>query len=231
MKSRYSMLMICLCLLCSGCGWNQNPRTFKFSGTLELTEHSLGTKAAGRIDTLTVDEGDAVAQGQMLATLDRYAQAKKDHERLQTLVSQGGATQQSLEYAALALDDQRIISPADGVVLVKVHEVGEVVTAGSPVIVIGDRSQLWVKIFVPEGWINLIHMGQPATISLDGVKQSFPGHVSFVASKAEFTPRNVQTQEERITQAFAVKVMLDQPPGNLRPGVAADVVIKNAGEF
>ena len=227
MKIKYTILVTALILFVLGCGQNHNPRKMKFSGTLELTEHALGAKAAGRITTLTVEEGEEVQRGQLLATTDRYEQARKDFDRTQNLVKQGGATQQSLEYAALALDDQQIISPVDGVVLVKVHEVGETVSAGSPVIVIGDRSKLWVKIFVPEGWINKIRMGQPATLSFDGLKQSFKGHVNFIASQAEFTPRNVQTEEERITQAFAVKVVLDEPPMNLRPGVAADVVIEN----
>ncbi len=227
MKIKYNIVVITLILFALGCGRSEAPRKMKFSGTLELTEHALGAKVAGRITTLTVQEGEDVKRGQLLSTMDRYEQARKDYERTQNLVKQGGATQQSLEYAALALDDQQIISPVDGVVLVKVHEVGETVSAGSPVVVVGDRSQLWVKIFVPEGWINTIRMGQPATLTFDGLRQSFKGHVSFIAPQAEFTPRNVQTAEERITQAFAVKVVLDEPPVNLRPGVAADVVIDN----
>ena len=230
MKIKYSVALIALVLFAVGCGSNQPPKKLKFSGTLELTEHALGAKVAGRIATLTVQEGDEVKRGQLLATTDRYEQARKDFDRTQNLVKQGGTTQQSLEYAALALEDQQITSPVDGIVLVKVHEVGETVAAGSPVVVVGDRSQLWVKIFVPEGWINTIQMGQSATLSFDGLKQSFKGHVSFIASQAEFTPRNVQTEEERITQAFAVKVVLDEPPVNLRPGVAADVVIENGHE-
>ena len=146
---------------------------------------------------------------------------------MDALVVQGGATEQSREYAALSLDDQQVVSPVDGVVLVKVHEIGETVSAGSPVMVVGDRSKLWVKIFVPEGWINKIHMNQAATLTFDGLKESFKGHVSFIAPQAEFTPRNIQTPEERITQAFAVKIILDESKDYLRPGVAADVVIEN----
>jgi HlyD family secretion protein len=217
------IIFLC-CLTFLGCDpMNQS----KFSGTLEVTEHALGVKVPGRIATLTVEEGDEVKAGQVLATLDRYEQVKKDHERSQNLLNEGGTSQQTLEYAALSLDDQQVISPIDGIVLVKVHEVGETVSAGAPVVVIGDRSKLWVKIFVPEGRINTIQVGQPARLSFDGVKEKFKGHVSFIAPRAEFTPRNVQTQEERITQAFAVKVTLDTPRDFLRPGVAADVVLES----
>ena len=68
-------------------------------------------------------------------------------------------------------------------------------------------------------------MNQTATVSFDGVHQTFKGQVSFVAAKAEFTPRNVQSPEERVTQTFAVKVTLDNPESYLRPGVAAGVKI------
>ena len=158
-----------------------------------------------------------------MATLDRYEQAKRDYDRVENLFKQGGATQQELEYAALTLDDEQVISPVNGVVLVKVHEMGETVSGGTPIVVIGDRSSLWVRIFVPEGLVNKIHINQPATLKFDGLKQTFQGHVSFIAPQAEFTPRNVQTQEERVTQMFAMKVALDHPPDFLRPGVATDV--------
>lgn len=208
----------------TGCGGNDQTK-LTLSGTLELTEHSLGAKASGRLVSLNVQEGSLVKKGQEIGYLDRFEQTQKDLDRTQKLYQQGGATQQDVEYATLAMDDQRIVSPVDGVVLVKVHEVGEVVAAGSPVAVVGDREHLWVRIYVPEGLVNRVKMGQPAELRFDGVKQTFKGHVSFIASQAEFTPRNVQTQEERVTQAFAVKVSLDDAPDLLRPGVAADVTI------
>jgi len=73
--------------------------------------------------------------------------------------------------------------------------------------------------------INRVHMDQPALVHFDGLPQSFKGRVSFIAVKAEFTPRNVQTPEERMTQTFAVKVRLQDPPAYLRPGVSADVTL------
>ena len=225
MKKLLIVLLVFTMLAGSGCEQRSSANSGKFSGTLELTEHSLGAKAAGRVTTLSVQEGEEVKKGQLLATLDRFEQAQKDYERIARLVKEGGAAQQSLEYAALALDDQQVVSPIDGVVLVKVHEVGETVSAGVPLVVIGDRSELWVRIYVPQSEINNIYQNQPAKLFFDGVNDTFPGHVSFIAPYAEFTPRNVQTKEERITQTFAVKVTLDHPPSYLRPGVAADVAI------
>jgi HlyD family secretion protein len=193
-----------------------------------LTEHAVGVPVPGRLHTITVEEGDRVKQGQVLATVDRAEQAERDYERVRTLFEQGGTTQQAVEQAALAWSDQRIVSPVDGVVLVKIREPGEVVAAGSPVLVIGDRRRMWVRVFVPEGQINRVHLQQSATLGFDGLKQSFPGHVSYVSPEAEFTPRNVQTTEERVTQTFTVKVELDTLEPFLRPGVAADVTINLA---
>ncbi len=221
--------IVTVIVLGSGCGYHSDFSEMKFSGTLELTEHALGAKAAGRLMTVNVDEGQMVKQGQQLATMDRYQQNVRDYQRVENLFKQGGATQQDLEHAALAEEDQQIVSPIDGVVLVKVHEVGEVVAAGLPVVVIGDRTNLWVKIYVPEGQVNKIKMGQAARLSFDGLKETFRGQVSFIASQSEFTPRNVQTAEERITQTFAVKVTLKDAPQYLRPGVAVDIRIEIKG--
>lgn len=217
-------LMITGLLLASaGCGlWNGADHE-QFSGTLELNEHVLGAKVAGRVTSLNVDEGSEVKKGDLLATMDRHEQTDKDYQRAVELYKQGGANHQSVEYAQLAVEDQAITSPVDGVVLVKVHDVGEVVSAGSAVVVVGDRARYWVRIFVPEGVINRVQMGQKAKIKFDGLNEAFDGQVSFIASKAEFTPRNVQTAEERITQTFAVKVDIQNPPQFLRPGVACDV--------
>ena len=224
MRKIYLFLGLIILGVVLGCGHNKNG-DLKFSGTLELTEYSLGSQASGRLTTLKVDEGSLVTQGQEIATLDRFEQTQKDYQRVEQLYKQGGASQQDLEHAALARDDQRIISAVDGIVLVKVHEIGEMVQAGAAVIVVGDRKNLWVRIYVPEGKINNVKLNQGAHFKFDGIKDTFNGHVSFIASQAEFTPRNVQTSEERVTQTFAMKVILDDAPEFLRPGVAADVTI------
>ena len=225
MKNIKAALCLCLGLLLSGCDSMLHSNTLKLSGTLELTEHAIGARAAGRIATLPVDEGALVTKGQVLATLDRFEQAKKDFNRTKSLFDEGGSTQQMVEQAALAVDDQLVISPVDGVVLVKVHEAGEIVSAGGPVVVIGDRRRLWVRVYVAEGTVNRLSLNTPATLHFDGLKEPFKGHVVFIASKAEFTPRNVQSPEERVTQTFAVKVALDDATPNLRPGIAADVAL------
>lgn len=205
-----------------GLPWLQGTR---FSGTLEMTEYNLGSPVPGRLESVAVREGDNVTKGQLLAVFDRYAQAKRDLDRTKDLHRQGGASDQELERAELAFQDQAVVSPVDGVVLVKSREAGEVVAAGSPVLVVGSNKDLWVKIFIPEGEISRIRVGTSATVKFDGLKEKFPAHVTYVSPQSEFTPRNVQTHEERVTVTFAVKVTLDSPSTDLRPGIFGDVVL------
>jgi len=210
-------------LLMSGCSGKKDFKDMTFSGTMEMTEHVLGVKAAGRLTTLNVKEGDQVFQGELLATFDRYEQDKKDYARVGVLYQNGGANQQALENAQLSMEDQQVISPLKGIVLVKSAETGEIIPPGGGVAVIGDPSDQWVKIFVSEDLMHQLSLNQTATISVDGSNKSYKGHVSFIADKAEFTPRNVQTPEERVTQTFAIKITVDDADENLHAGVAADV--------
>jgi multidrug resistance efflux pump len=217
------LIFLCSAVLISGCSAKNDIKHMTFSGTMEMTEHVLGVKAAGRLTTLNVKEGDPVQKGELLATFDRYEQNKKDLTRLEVLFKNGGANQQSLENARLSMEDQQVVSPLDGIVLVKSAETGEIVPAGSGVVVIGDPADQWVKIFVSEDLMHQLSIGQTAVISVDGGDRTYKGHVSFIADKAEFTPRNVQTPEERVTQTFAVKITVDDADKNLHAGVAADV--------
>lgn len=214
--------LLAIVLIC-GCAQQKDIKNMTFSGTMELTEHVLGAKVAGRLTTLNVDEGDFVKKGQLLATLERFEQSKKDFDRVGVLYKNGGANQQSLEYAQLTMEDQEIVSPIDGVVLIKDVETGEIIPAGGGVVVIGDPHDQWVKIYVSEDMVHQLGLNQQASIAVDGSKQTYKGHVTFIADKAEFTPRNVQTPEERVTQTIAVKITVDNPDENLHAGVAADV--------
>jgi len=91
-----------------------------------------------------------------------------------------------------------------------------------------NREDRWVKIYVPETRVGSVHIGQGAAISTDTFKgRTFPGVVSYVASEAEFTPKTVQTREERVKLVYAVKVRIAGDPAHaLKPGMPADVVLE-----
>lgn len=231
MKKKLPMI-IRLLVLGALLGWafvahrRRAAREKLFSGTLEYTEHLVGARASGRLASTAFEEGDAVKQGQLLAVLDRYEQSRKDLARAERLHARDGVSDQELERARLALEDQEIVSPVDGVVLSKVREAGEVVAAGGAVAVVGRDQAPWVRVFVPENRLAKISVGQAVELRFDGLDKTVPGRVTLVAPKAEFTPRNAQTPEERATMTFAVKVSVEEKDPALKPGLSADVIFK-----
>ena len=195
----------------TACQRSTRSTDLRLSGTLEMTEIYLSPVVAGDVATVTVQEGDRVKKGQQIATLRRFDQARRDYERLRRVLPVGGSTEERIEHAKLDWDDQQLLSPIDGLVLLRVSEPGEAVTPGMPVVVIGNPQDIWMRVYVPEGDIGRVHVGQRAAIQVDAFAgRTFPGRVTFVSPQAEFTPKNIQTKEERVTQMFAVKITVDQ---------------------
>ena len=116
-------------------------------------------------------------------------------------------------------------STFDGVVTVRHREPGEIIPAGSPVLTVMNRDDRWVRIYVPETRIGAVRLGLPATITTDtDRRKAYHGVVSYISSEAEFTPKTVQTSEERVKLVYAVKVRVtDDPTYDLKPGMPADV--------
>lgn len=207
----------------------RDPSRLTASGTLDMTDVYLSPTIAGRVSTLSVREGDSVTVNQRLGTLDRFVQAQKDFDRSRRLVSEGGSTREQVENAELAWRDQQLVSPINGVILNRISEPGEVVTPGTPVVVIGDPTDIYMRIYVSEKEVGRLRLGQEALLRIDAFPdRAFKGKVTFISPKAEFTPKNVQTKEERVTQMFAVKIAVSEPDGHLKAGMPADVEINTA---
>ncbi|MDA8079882.1 MAG: efflux RND transporter periplasmic adaptor subunit [Nitrospiraceae bacterium] len=124
------------------------------------------------------------------------------------------------------LKDTVIYAPVSGVILRKNVERGETVAPGIPVCTIGDIDNPWIKVYVKEDKLGMIKLGQKANISVDSYPaKSYNGIVTYISSEAEFTPKNVQTQEERVKLVFGVKVRVKNSNDELKPGMPADVKI------
>ena len=206
-----------------GCHSKEKVSALKASGTLEMTESYLSFPMSGRVADIFVREGDDVKAGQLLATTTRRAQAQRDLDRMQKLLSSGGATREQSEKAELALQDQEIRAPMQGIVLMKNNEPGEVVSPGTPVLVIGNPKDVYMHVYFSEEDIGRIQLGQPAKVFIDSFPEKpFTGKVTYFSPKAEFTPKNIQTREERVTLLFEVKITLDAPDGLAKPGLPAD---------
>ena len=125
------------------------------------------------------------------------------------------------------LDNATVTIPFPGIITVRHREPGETVSPGLPVFTLMDPEDRWVRIYVREDRIGAISLGQEASISSDTYPdRSYEGEVTFIANEAEFTPRNVQTTEERVKLVYAVKVRITgDPDHDLKPGIPADVVL------
>jgi HlyD family secretion protein len=120
-----------------------------------------------------------------------------------------------------------VYAPIDGVVLNRNVEPGEIALAGSSVLVVGRLDQLTLTVYVPEERYGEIRLGQAASVTVDSfADRTFPGEVTRIADRAEFTPRNVQTEEGRRTTVFAVEIAIDNADGSLKPGMPADVTFQ-----
>lgn len=124
------------------------------------------------------------------------------------------------------LKDSVLYSPIDGVVRKKNFEEGDVVSAGIPVYTIDNLNSLYIKVYVNETKIGLVKLGQKAEIAVDSYPdKKYEGSVTFISSEAEFTPKNIQTQEERVKLTFEVKIKIDNQNNELKPGMPTDVKI------
>lgn len=125
------------------------------------------------------------------------------------------------------LNDRVLIAPVDGVVLTKSVEQGEVVAAGTTVVTLGDVAKPWARVYIAEQDLGRVKLGMDAEIHTDSYKdKSYRGKVTFVSSEAEFTPKQIQTQEERVKLVYRVKVETPNPNGELKSNMPADVILR-----
>jgi HlyD family secretion protein len=133
----------------------------------------------------------------------------------------------ALSLAETRLGYCRLLSPVTGLVIAKNIEPGEQVAPGTPVITVGEMDSVWVRAYINETDLGRVKVGQKAHVTTDTWPgKSYEGAVSFIASEAEFTPKNVQTQKERVKLVYRVKITLPNPNLELKPGMPADAEIK-----
>ena len=178
----------------------------------------VSDKARLALEVATSQRDQAQQQVQLVETGPR-------HERIdaqRAVVAQAEAAVRQID-AALA--NAVIRAPFAGVVTVKDREPGETVGAGAPVLTVMNLEDRWVRIYIREDRVGAVHLGQEAIITADTYPdKTYRGTVAFIASQAEFTPRNVQTTEERVKLVYAVKVRITQDSTyDLKPGIPADV--------
>jgi len=134
--------------------------------------------------------------------------------------------EQVVDLSQLRLSYTTLRAPFAGVVLVRQAEMGEVVLPGTPIVTLADLDHVWVRVYVPETDLGNVRWGQAVDVRTDTFPNKiYPGRVSFISSEAEFTPKSVQTEKERVTLVYRVKVDISNPTLELKPGLPADVYL------
>jgi|SRR5271157_84209 len=134
---------------------------------------------------------------------------------------------QNLHLSRIRLAYTVLRAPFSGVALVRQAELGEVVSPGTPIVTLADLDHLWVRVYVPETDLGKVHWGQVVDVQTDTYPgRVYHGRISFISSEAEFTPKSVQTEKERVTLVYRVKVDVANPNRELKPGMPADTIIK-----
>ncbi|PZR75703.1 MAG: hypothetical protein DLM73_04790 [Chthoniobacterales bacterium] len=122
------------------------------------------------------------------------------------------------------IQEMQIVAPTDSILEVLSVKVGDVLAANREVATLILPDRLWVRVYVPEPWLGLIKLNENVRVRVDSYPgRDFSGVVEQINRKAEFTPRNVQTVEDRIKQVFGVKIRLDNKEDALRAGMSADI--------
>jgi HlyD family secretion protein len=125
------------------------------------------------------------------------------------------------------IGDTVVSSPVDGVVLVKSAELGEVLAAGTTVVTIGDLDHPWLRGFINERDLGRVKLGQTVDLKTDSYPgKTYPGRISFIASEAEFTPKQIQTREERVKLVYRIKIDVDNSSHELKSNMPVDAEIQ-----
>jgi HlyD family secretion protein len=153
-----------------------------------------------------------------------YDVAKNTYDASQ---NQYKGAQSQVENLQVQLQKTHICSPITGMVLERSVEAGEVIFPGIVAMTIGDIRNPWVRVYIGEPDIGKVRIGQKAIVVTDAYpKRQFSGTLRYISSEAEFTPKNVQTFEERIKLVYEAKVYLSNEEGILKPGMPADVTLR-----
>ena len=198
--------------------WTQPEGPLTASGTLEADEYLVGFEVPGRIVELA-QEGQSVLADETVARLD---DALIEIQIMQANL----AARQQLEIQA---ERYALNSPISGVVTRVAMHVGEVVTPGQTVLAVADLTTLQLTAYVLERDLGAVQVGQQVAVTADPFPgRAFRGVVTSTNPRAEFTPRNVQTQADRLNLVFGVKIRVDNPDMALKPGMPADVTFASA---
>lgn len=177
----------------------------EFERVLAVSEISKNKLAAAEAGLSLLDEGSRPEQ---------LEASRMEAERSRAVLKASEAT----------IEDLKMSSPLDGVVINKNFEEGEFVPLGASLLTVANLEGLWIKVYIPIDDLPKVKIGQTVSFSVSGINQIFEGTVSEIAIKGEYTPKTIQTKKERTNIVFGVKISISSEDGLLKPGMPADVI-------
>jgi HlyD family secretion protein len=248
MSGRCFALALLAALLLAGCD-NQKEQTFQ--GWVEAELIFVGPDETGRVETLTVREGDQVERGMLLFTIDPDLQladvamqeaavknAQQAYDRAQQLLKTLAGTQKTLDDAEAALRTaqarlnsaqtrlarRKVFSPVTGSVQQIYYRGGELVPAGKPILALLPPGNLKVRFFVNEATLPKLKFGDPVIVTCDGCARDITAKISFISRSSEFTPPVIYSMDERSKLVFLIEARPERPE-HLRVGQPVSVVL------
>ena len=212
---------------------------FRYAGTIEATKVDISPRLSSTIQSIAVQEGDSVHKDQPLAQLTcddvriTAAQAARDFARAARLLKRGSVSEDVYEHSQTQYADAQlrlswcdITSPLAGVVLTRYREPGEVVAPGVKLFTIADLRDVWAYIYIAETQLDKVHLDMKVRAFLDEPHSpEISGTIIKINDEAEFTPKNVQTREERTRLVYGVKIEFVNSDGLLKPGMPIEVAL------
>jgi HlyD family secretion protein len=228
------LLAIPAVLVVSLISWKLVTRKpFRYAGTVEATDVTLSPRISSTISTVTVQEGDVAAPGQILVELgceDLKLSADisaRDFARSERLYKEGSTPFETFDRdrsrrdaTALSVSWCRIASPIRGTVLARLREPGEWASPGVSLLTLADLDKVYAYFYIPQKVLYSVKPGQEVSVFLpEAGNKPRRGRVAFIRPEAEFTPKNVQTRAERERLVYGIKVFLDNADQELKPGM------------
>ena len=147
-------------------------------------------------------------------------------QELETTQARVKAARAELDLAETLITETRLHAPISGMVLSKNMERGEIALPGSSVLTLGDLKKVWLRAYINETDLGRIKLGQPVEVFTDTYPgKAYPGRIAFISDRSEFTPKQIQTQEERVKLVYRIKIDIDNPLMELKSGMPADARI------
>lgn len=168
------------------------------------------------------------AQAVYQTTQQRYNEALEGSRKEEIAIARANLNQahENLGLSEVNLGYTVLRALSTGVITVREAELGEVVSPGTPVVTLADLDHIWLRAYIDETDLGRIRWGQAVNITTDTYPgKEYHGHISFISSSAEFTPKSVQTYKERVTLVYRIKIDIDNPNHELKPGMPADAHI------